>query len=131
MNGASQCFGSNLDTNALIALSSQGPGQITSTDQVNMNYRGLILGINLTTMTNASVVVAVRGRDAVSGQYYTLFQTPQALTAVEFQQLTVYPGTFGVNQASASPLPATWGVLVTISGTGAIVSGTIGASLLQ
>ena len=130
MNGASQCFGSNLDTNALIALSSQGPGQITSSDQVNTNFRGLILGINLTTVTSASVVVALRGKDAASGQYYTIFQSA-ALTTVGLTELTVYPGIAASGTAFASPLPATWNVQVSITGSSAVVSGTVGASLLQ
>lgn len=126
----SEFFGENLDTSALITLSSQGAGIITSADQANQNFKGLILGINLTTMTTASVVVQVRGKDAASGDYYPIFTSP-ALTTTGLTPLTVYPGVADTTGAFASPLPATWDIQVTVTGGSAVVTGTIGASLLQ
>lgn len=130
MNGAFQAFGQNQDTLALLTLAAQGAGQLQSADQTNAGYQGLILGINLTTVTGASVVVSVLGKDAASGEYYTLFQGP-SLAAIGFTPLTVYPGIAASSDSLASPLPATWAIRVTITGGSAVVSGTVGASLLQ
>jgi hypothetical protein len=130
MNGAFQSFGQNQDTPALITLSAQGVGVIQGADQMNAGYQGLILGVNLTTMTDATVVVSILGKDAASGQYYPLFTGP-SLTVTGFTPLTVYPGIADGADAFASPLPATWAPKITVTGGSAVVSGTIGASLLQ
>jgi hypothetical protein len=132
MSGVSQAFGNNLDTNALITLSSAGANTITSADQVNANYKGLILVINLTTVTDATVNVYIRGKDAASGDYYNLFQSG-TLDTPGLTALTMYPGVLSTGDSYPQPLSATWGVQVLIANNGgnAVVTGTVGASLLQ
>ena len=130
MNSAFQAFGENQDTTALITLSSQGAGTIQSADQTNPGFKGLILGVNLSTATGASVLVSILGKDAASGKYYTAF-SGLPLTATGLTTLTMYPGVLSTGGSYPQPLPATWAISAVISGGSAVVSGTIGASLLQ
>jgi hypothetical protein len=130
MSAAFQAFGQNQDTPALITLSAQGAGVVTSSDQVNAGYQGLIAGISLTTVNSASVAVHIQGKDVASGDYYDLF-VAGPFTTTGFTPLTVYPGILSTSGTYPSPLPATWRYQVIVTGASAIVSGTLGASLLQ
>lgn len=124
---------SNFDApTSLLAISNMAAGSINA-DQVNYNGRGVQLGINVTaiTGTNPTLVVTIRGRDAVSGQYYNLLSSV-SITATGFTRLVVYPGiptTANVSQSDV--LPRTWNVLATVGGTGVSVTATIGASVIH
>lgn len=120
----------NFDTAALITLSAAGASTVNSADQVNYNGRGVQVGINLTTMTTATVTVHIQGKDIASGQYYDILVSA-GLVATGFTQLTVYPGGLTTaNVATPQPLPRTWRVQAVVVGASAAATGTIGASVI-
>jgi hypothetical protein len=121
----------NVDTAALVTLSAASVGG-NSSDQTNMNGRGLQVGINITAIsgTSPTLTVTVQGKDAASGTYYTLLASA-SLNATGFTLLTVYPGSpTTANVSSAMPLPRTWRILYAITGTGPSVTATVGASVI-
>lgn len=123
---------SNLDSNtAVLTLTAQGAGTVNSADQLNVNGRGIVLGINTTVDAAGAYTVAVQGKDIASGQYYTI---PGAITAAiaatGFTTLSVYPGIVAAANAAVSwPLPRTWRVQVVVT-TGPITA-TIGAAIIN
>lgn len=122
----------NIDTAALVALTAAGAGTAVSPDQTNVNGRGLQLGVNIAALTGTAptVTVTVQGKDAASGQYYTLLQSA-ALAATGFTLLTLYPGAPATaNVATPQVLPRTWRVSVTVAGTTPSATATIGASVI-
>ena len=122
---------SNMDANsAVVTLTAQGAGTVNSADQLNVNGRGVVLGINTTVDAAGAYTVAIQGKDIVSGQYYTI---PGAITgtiaATGFTTLSVYPGIVAAANAAVSwPLPRTWRVQVVVT-TGPITA-TIGSSII-
>jgi hypothetical protein len=123
--------GNNIDTAALLTFAAAGAGTTNSADQTNYNGRGIKVGLNLTTMTSASIVVTIQGKDAASGTYYTLLASA-SLSSTGFTLLEVYPGvTAASNTAASASLPRTWRVSATITGASAAVTGTVGASVIQ
>lgn len=120
---------SNADAAAsLVTLSAQAAGTVNSADQVNYNGRGVIVGVNLTVATTATVTVHIQGKDVASGTYYDLLVSTGIVTA-GFTQMTVYPGGLTTaNVATPQPLPRTWRVQVVVVGVSAAVTGTVGAS---
>ena len=102
-------------------------------DQLNVNGRGLQLGINISAIsgTTPTLTVIIQGKDVASGQYYTLLASA-ALNATGFTLLTLYPGApTTANSSAPQVLPRTWRVSWTISGTTPSVTGTIGASVIR
>lgn len=137
-----QC--SNQDANStVVTLAAQGAGTINSPDFVNVNGKGVVIGINTTVDAAGAYTVAIQGKDIVSGQYYTITapgSTPVAaisgtIAATGFQQITVYPGitsfagTPTLGGAVNMPLPRTWRIQVVVT-TGPITA-TIGASVIN
>jgi hypothetical protein len=119
----------NLNTAALVTLKAQGAGTITSGDIPNPSFAGGVFGVNLATVTSASVVVTIEGKDAASGTYYAILASA-ALASAGFTALTIYPGVVVSATQANAVLPATYRVSVTITGGSAAVTGTIGASLI-
>lgn len=119
----------NIDlSSSLVTLSGTTSGTYNSADQTNFNHKGIQLGINLTSISGGSITVTIQGKDAVSGVYYTILQSA-ALSSAAFTRLTVHPGlTTSANAMANDLLPRTWRVQVVV-GSGATVTGTIGASL--
>lgn len=114
----------------LITISGMVAGS-QNADQVNYNGRGVKLGINVTAIAGGTpnLVVTIRGRDVVSGQYYNILASA-AITATGFTTLTVYPGVpTTANVSQSDVLPRTWNVLATVGGTGNVTA-TIGASVI-
>ena len=119
----------NINTGPLLTLTAAGAGTYDSVDLPNLEWRGGSFGVNLGTVTSASVVVTIQGKDIASGQYYTLL-TGAALTAAGFSLMQVAPGLVSTSNAADAVLPATYRISVTITGAGAAVTGTIGGSLI-
>lgn len=131
-NGDSFDQESNHDTSALITLTTQGAGAVSGSDQKNINSRGVLVGINITALagTSPTVTVTIQGKDAASGQYYTLLQSA-AISATGFTLLTLYPGAPSTaNVSSPQVLPATWRVIATVAGTDPAATATVGASVI-
>lgn len=123
-----QC--ANQDSNtALVTLTAQGAGTVVSSDIVNVNGKGVNLGINTTTDAAGAYVVTIQGKDIVSGTYYTILASA-AIAAAGFVLLSVYPGLVAAaNTVANAVLPRTWRVSVTVT-TGPITA-TIGASVIN
>lgn len=122
------------DLGALITLSADGAGTVTSPNHENFgNASGVVIGINITAITGTSptLTVSVYGIDGASGQRYLLLASA-AKTATGFSTLTLFPGAPTTANVSANAgLPAKWEVEAVIGGTGPAVTATIGASLLK
>lgn len=115
----------------LVTLTAQGAATVNSSDQDNCVGRGLVVVVDLTTMTTATVTVTIQGKDATSGKYYTLLASA-GLVATGTTPLVVYPGApVTTNLSANSPLPRTWRVSVGIVGGSAAATGKIGASVIQ
>lgn len=121
------------ESSPVLSLSAQAAGTVNSTDQVNYNGRGVQVGINVTSISGGSLVITIRGKDVVSGQYYALLASG-SITTPGFYLLTLYPGASAIGNGGAAPnavasqlLPRVWGISAVV-GTGATVSATVGSS---
>ena len=109
---------------ATSATTSQGSG-----DQTNYNARGIKVVLQTTAIGTGSVTVTIQGKDAASGQYYTLL-AGAAVTTNTTNVYTVYPGlTVAANSVANDVLPRTWRVTVTANNANAATY-TVGASLV-
>jgi hypothetical protein len=121
----------NIDTAALITLTTSSAGTFNSADQTNYNGRGLQLGINISATTAQTLQVTVQGKDIASGVYYTIGGGTAALASTGFTNVTIYPGiTTTANLDFAQVLPRTWRVQAVVSGVGSTLSATVGASVI-
>lgn len=101
-------------------------------DIIDSRAKGLQLVIDITAITGTTptLVVTIQGKDPASGKYFTILASA-SLNATGTTVLTVYPGSATTaNVSSAMPLPRTWRVSWTITGTTPAVTATIGASLI-
>lgn len=102
----------NLNTGPLLVLQGAGAGTLVSPDLTNPTFRGVIVGVSLTSVTSATVVAHIQGRDIASGTYYDLL-VGTASTTTGFEELVVYPGvTVAAGASPSSPLPTTWRIEV-------------------
>jgi hypothetical protein len=86
-----------------------------SVDRANLGARGLHLIIDITAITAGSLVVTIKGKDPISGQYYTLLASA-SLTATGTTILKVYPGiTAAANLSVSDILPRDWQVVADIT----------------
>jgi len=88
----------------------------------NLAGRGAYIVLNVTAVPGVdSITLAIDGKDPVSGQYFTLL-TGSALTTTGARVYLVYPGApaaaGGITATTGFPLPMTWRVRITHSGTG-------------
>lgn len=86
----------------------------SSADQTNYNGRGCHVIINATaSAATPSVVPTIEGKDAVTGNYYTIL-TGTAITGAGTTVLKVYPGITPVaNGAASDMLPRVWRLTMT------------------
>lgn len=121
----------NVNLGALATLTAASAGG-NSTDQTNVQWRGVIVGIDVTAIsgTSPTLTVTVQGKDPASGVYYTLLASA-SITATGFTTLTVYPNAPATaNVSTPLPLPYEWRVLYAITGTTPAVTATIGATVI-
>lgn len=97
--------------NYTILASAARTADTQSADQPNYNGRGLHLVIDATASADTpSVVFTIQGKDALSGQYYTILASA-AVTGISTTVLRVYPGLTAVGNLTANDiLPAIWRV---------------------
>jgi hypothetical protein len=120
----------NFNSAALVTLTASTANTYNSTDQVNYNWRGVQVVLNLTTVTTCTVTIAIRGKDNASSQYYAIL-TSASITTTGVTNYTVYPGAAATANVSApQPLPRTWGLSVVLTGGSCAVTGTAAASLI-
>lgn len=83
---------------------------VNSIDQVNYNYRGAHIIINVTTATSGNYTPHIQAKDPVSGLYYDLL-VGTAISSAGVTVLKIYPGMTATANVSASDmLPLTWRV---------------------
>jgi hypothetical protein len=122
----------NAATGVLLVLSAQAAGTVTSGDRTNAAWRGAIVTVNLTTMTTATLVVHIQGKDVGSGKYYDILAS-QSLTAATVSApvaLTVYPGVLSTGASYPSPLPGVWRITAVVTGGSAAVTGQIDVTMI-
>lgn len=121
----------NVDAAALITHTAAAAG-VSGADQLNVNGRGLQVGVNITagTGTSPTLQVIIEGKDAASGVYYTLFASAAIAATPGFTALSVYPGLTGSATVGNQVLPRTWRVRTVIGGTTPAVTATVGASII-
>lgn len=103
----------------------------TGTDQTNLKYRGALIVLNVSAIAGvaATVTLSAQGKDPVSGNYYTLF-AGAAITAAGTTLYQIYPASTAGASAYNGPLPATWRVVATQSGTSNVISYTVGSTVI-
>ncbi len=118
------------NTDITVLASAARTASVNSADLTNYNARGLHLVIDVTAVTaTPSITVTIQGKDALSGQYYTVLASA-AITAVGTTVLRVYPGlTAAANAVANDILPRTWRVSVTNADADSITY-SIGASVI-
>lgn len=118
------------NTDITVLASAARVASVNSADIVNYNAKGLHLVIDVTAIAaTPSITVTIQGRDALSGQYYTIL-TSAAIVAVGTTVLRVYPALVAAANLIANDiLPRTWRVSVTAADADSITY-SVGASLI-
>lgn len=108
-NGASNDRTRNNTEFAALLASAARTVDTNSPDQVNYNWRGGHLIINVTVLTT-SVIPTLQGKDPISGNYYNLLTGP-SITTPGYTIMKLYPGIQPIAGAAASDiLPRTFRV---------------------
>jgi hypothetical protein len=126
-------FGNYNITAKLVDLTAAGVGTYDSADQGNRYSRGANISISFISETTASVIVAIQGKDTTTGTYFDICAT-NALTAVGFTLMTVYPGTATSGVKSGAncngPLSGIWRIEVRVSGSNPNLTLSVGVGLV-
>lgn len=103
----------------------------TGTDQANTKAKGALIVLNVSAISGvaATVTLSAQGKDPVSGNYYTLF-TGASITAVGTTLYQIYPASTVSSSSYNGPLPATYRVVATMSGTSPVASFTVSSTLI-
>lgn len=100
-----------------------------SGDLTNYNGKGLHVVVDVTSAGTGSITITIQGKDAVSGQYYTLL-AGAAITTVSTNVYRVYPGlTASANAVASDILPRTYRLLITHNNANSITY-SVGASVI-
>jgi hypothetical protein len=121
----------NRQLGALITHTTASAG-VTGGDQDGSQHKGILVFVRISAITGTSptLTVTIEGKDATSGQYYTVLASA-ALNATGLTVLKVYPGlTASANVAVNDVLPPNWRVKTAIGGTGPSVTATVSAALI-
>lgn len=108
----------------------------TSADQTNYNWRGVLVIVNVTTLTGTSPTLTptIRGKGPAASVYFNLLLASSAINATGTFVYLVYPGagvaSAGVTQVASFPLPRTWDLVMTAGGTITNATYTAEASLI-
>ena len=91
----------------------------TSADLTNNAGKGAIFVLDMTNVGTGSVTIAIKGKDPVSGKYYTIL-TGLAVTTNSTNIYRIYPGlTVAANATGSDLLPKTYQVVVTANNANA------------
>jgi hypothetical protein len=122
-------FRNNAD--ATVRASTADSSSFNGADQTNYNARGATVFVNVSAITSATLVVKVQGKDLVSGNYYDIpGAVTGSLTTTGLVAIHLVPGAAGTPAAGSAicslPLPRTWRVVGTVTGTS--VTSSVGVS---
>ena len=100
-------------------------------DQTNYNARGAVITIDVTAAgVTPSVVFTVQGKDATSGQYYTILASA-AIVGAGPTVLRVFPGlTAAANTTVSDVLPRTWRINA-VHGNATTITYSVGVSMVH
>lgn len=101
-----------------LAPSAARSASLTTEDQDGAGFKGILVTIDVTSITAGGLTVKVQGKDRISAKYSDIIvSTP--IIATTTRQLKVYPGlTASTNLVVSDILPETWRVsVVAASGT--------------
>jgi hypothetical protein len=128
--------GSNWDRersnlNVTLLASSSRSASTSSAEQTNNNANGVWVVLNITAVPGAdTITLKIQGKDPTSGTYVDLL-TGSAQSGIGTTEYALYPGvTETANVDVGRPLPRTWLVTVTHSGSGAFTY-SVGASVIR
>jgi hypothetical protein len=122
----------NQSLGAVVALSAQGVGTVTSANLANFANRGVKVVVDVTAITGTgpTLTVKIRGRDSGTGKAYDMLASA-ALSATGTTVLTVYPGvTASANVAISDVIPPTFFIEAAVAGTGPSVTAKISVNLI-
>ena len=121
---------SNLDV-ALLTYASASVGS-NSADQLNVNAKGIQLGLNITAAsgTGPTITVFIEGKDFASGAYYTLFTSSALSATAGFTLISMYPSLTPAANVAAQVLPRIWRARAVFGGVTPAITATIGASVI-
>lgn len=98
------------NTTTLLASATYTAATINSPDQINYNFRGCHVIIQVTTATTGNYTPHIQGLDPVTGLYYDIL-VGAAISTTGTTVLKVYPGIATIaNGAASDLLPAKWRV---------------------
>lgn len=105
------CFAQVTNTSGSpLPLATYTAATVNSPDQLNYNYRGAHIIINVVTVTSGTYTPHIQAKDPISGLYYDLL-VGTAISASGVTVLKVYPGIATLSNGSASDiLPSVWRV---------------------
>ncbi len=121
-------------TSAYITIT--GTASITGADQTNTVGRGIIVVVNVTTLTGTSPTItpAIQMKDAVSATYIQLHAAFTAIAATGTFTYVLYPGVGaaagGITATGSVVVPATFRVVLTYGGTVTATAGTVAYHLI-
>lgn len=106
----------DLRANEYMVVEGQGAADVTGSDNVNPGFLGVLVFININTITGSSgtaesVTVTIEGLSPVgTDEYYTILASA-VLTATGLTVLRVYPGLVAAANLTVNDvLPASWRV---------------------
>lgn len=123
---------SHISINPLMTLTAAGVGTTTSSDYSVGSGVGVMLYVNITTITGTSPTLTVTLQGiSPQGVVYTILASA-ALNSAAQTVLRVYPGlTAAANLVASDVLPAKWNVKAVIGGTTPAVTATISAVVID
>ncbi len=118
---------------ATLLASAARTGTTSSADETNFNAKGVLVFFDITAVPGLdTVTLSIEAKDPVSGKYFTLLDGG-AQSAVGQFLYAVYPGVADTEAKfdafEEMPLPRTWRITVTHSGTGSFTY-SVGASYI-
>lgn len=96
---------------ALTLLASAARAVTTnSSDQINYNWRGAILVVNVSAIGTGSITPSIQAKDSISGNYKTIWTAATPLTTNDTFVYALYPNAVaaGFTEAAAIMLTRTW-----------------------
>lgn len=119
------------DLGALRTLTAQGPATVTTSDQNGLNVSRVVCVWRQSTGTvSSSTTFKIQNKDAASGQYYDVITSASIPVGTATNFISAGAGlTDSANVRIAMPIAKTWRVSLTVTGSTAVVSGTVGCSV--
>ena len=123
----------NLDLTLL--ASAARTATTTSTDQTNRNGKGVLVTVDVTSITSTPILTpSIQCKDVLSGKYESLLTASATITATGTHTYVVYPGVGAasgdVAQTAGFPLCRTWRVSIAHTDSDSATY-SVGASLAQ